>query len=236
MNSFILPKRAASRQAQAPAKPRQLAKEATRARIVEVAKAQLEALGFESTSIRGVARAAGVATGTVLLHYPDKKDLLHTALFEDLELAWRGAQKQLGKRTLARDLTHLAAVFFAYYAARPKLSRALLRESLFADPPWNTRFAGQVAEVHSAVVALAERAKDRGELTRETDNALVSASFFSFYYFALLAWLQGGQPAPERLFGALLTQYLVAHRPSPARRPKLGPERQSATNSRRRLP
>ena len=199
----------------APAGGRQLSKQATRARILEVAKAQLEESGFEATSIRGVARAAGVATGTVLLHCVDKRDLLHAALFEDLQQRWELARDKKGSRSLKRNLSRLAQTFFSYYAERPTLSRALLRESLFAEPPWNARFAAQVADVHRHVATLAEVAKQRGELPSAVDSAVFAASFFSFYYFALLAWLQGGHPAPLRLFETLLAQHLSVSRPRP---------------------
>lgn len=195
MNTFIKP-------------PRQRAKEATRARVLEVAKAQLEELGYEATSIRGVAKAAGVATGTVVLHFPDKRDLLHAALFEDLDGTWQAAREASGKRALQKELSAIVKAFFDYYARRPTLSRALLRESLFAEPPWSARFAAQVADVHRHVATLAERAKERGELDAGVDSAVLAASFFSFYYFALLAWLQGGHDNPQRLFDRMLDQHL----------------------------
>jgi AcrR family transcriptional regulator len=197
-------------------KGRQLAKIATRAKILAAAKAQLETLGSEATNIRGVAKAAGVATGTVLLHFSDKRDLLHAALFDDLEETWTRAKAKSGSRGLARELGGLAAAFFDYYARRPTLSRALLRESLFAEPPWSARFAAQVADVHRHVRELGESARERGELSAHVDVDLLGASFLSFYYFALLAWLQGGHEAPQRLFDRMLEAHLGVSR-SPAR-------------------
>ncbi len=188
---------------------RQQAKEATRARVLEAAKAQLEAVGFEKTNIRGVAQAAGVATGTVLLHFADKRDLLHAAVFEDLERTWQGAKASSRRpQTLRQELSSIVKAFFDYYGRRPALSRALLRESLFAEPPWSERFAAQVADVHRHVVVLAEEAKARGELDGDVDSSVLGASFFSFYYFALLAWLQGGHADPQRLFERMLDQHL----------------------------
>ena len=198
---------------------RQRAKQATRARILEAAKAQLEAVGFEQTNIRGIAKAAGVATGTVLLHFADKRDLLHAAVFEDLEQTWAAAKAARGRRRdLQEQLTTIVTAFFEYYARRPTLSRTLLRESLFAQPPWSQRFAAQVADVHRHVVVLAEEAKARGELDASLDSNLLGASFFSFYYFALLAWLQGGHEAPQRLFDRMLDQHLGPHLRQPAKK------------------
>lgn len=198
---------------------RREAKEATRARILEAAKEQLESLGFEHTNIRGVAKAAGVATGTVLLHFTDKRDLLHAAVFEDLQETWTTAKAASKDRPLRRELSSLVTSFFEYYGRRPALSRTLLRESLFAEPPWSARFAAQVADVARHVALLANRAKERGELAHEVDVDVLCASFFSFYYFALLAWLQGGHDAPQRLFERMLDQHLEhLQRPSTKQR------------------
>ena len=197
---------------------RQEAKEATRARVLEAAKAQLEAVGFEQTNIRGIAKAAGVATGTVLLHFADKRDLLHAAVFEDLERTWSEVKRAgAAQRELRRELGAIAKAFFDYYARRPALSRALLRESLFAEPPWSARFAAQIADVFGHVAVLAEQAKARGELDPTVDTNVLGASFFSFYYFALLAWLQGGHEDPQRLFERMLEQHLAPHSPRASR-------------------
>lgn len=187
---------------------RQRAKEATRARILEAAKAHLEAVGFERTNIRAIAKTAGVATGTVLLHFPDKRDLLHAAVFDDLAATWAKAKVRTKNRLLRRELSLLVKAFFDYYARRPTLSRTLLKESLFAEPPWNARFAQQVADVHRLVAALVEKAKERGEVDPALDANVFGASFFAFYYFALLAWLQGGHEDPQRLFDRMLKQHL----------------------------
>jgi AcrR family transcriptional regulator len=195
-------------------------KAATRARILEAARSRLESIGFEATNIRDVARDAGVSPGTVILHFKDKQELLHTALFDDLERTWAAAKRRAKRRDLEGDLVGLAKAFFAYYAARPALSRALLRESLFASPPFSERFAAQVAEVHAHVASLAAEAVARGELDERVDPALLGATFFSFYYFALLAWLQGGHPEPTKLFHRLLAEHLRGAAPRPPTRRK----------------
>lgn len=203
---------------------RRQSKEATHARILEVARTHLLAHGFEKTGIREVARAAGVATGTVLLHFGDKRDLLHAALFEDLAAAWTAAGRAArSPSSLRGKLVAVAETFFGYYAERPALSRALLRESLFAESPWRERFAAQVAEVHAFVVTLTGEAQQRGTLDAAVDAQVLGASFFSFYYFALLAWLQGGHPAPARLFERMLAQHLAGYETKPA--PKKGSKR-----------
>jgi len=183
---------------------RTVQKAATRVRILEAARASLETAGYEGTNLREVARVAGVSTGAILAHFGDKQDLLHAALFDDLELTWAEARSTARGRSLKRDLGKVAETFFGFYAKRPALSRALLRESLFAGPHWSERFAAQVAEVHQHVAGLHRAA--RGSTAAEA--GLFGAAFFSFYYFALLAWLQGGHPDPLGLFRKLLAQHM----------------------------
>lgn len=191
--------------------PRQAQKESTRARILEVAKRHFERDGFEAASVRAIAAEAQVAAGTVLLHFSDKLSLLHASLHEDLEAAIERSLGTLGGSGLLDRLSAVVRPFYAYYAERPQLSRVLLRESLLAGPPWQQRFERQAARVLERVVQLVEQAQASGELSRALASRLVSVAFASFYYFALIGWVQGNVPQPLLLFEALMAQHLAGH-------------------------
>jgi AcrR family transcriptional regulator len=188
--------------------PRQARKEATQARILDVARLHFERGGFEGASIRAIASESGVATGTVLLHFTDKTGLLHAALYEDLEKAIARCLAAKTQGPLLNRLWAVARHFYAYYAERPRLSRTLLRESLFAEEPWRERFTNQVMRVTTHVATLVEQAKADGELARTTDARLLSAAFAAFYYFALIGWVQGGIDDPLAVFKKLMAQNL----------------------------
>lgn len=190
----------------------------TRRIILEVAKRHFEARGFVDTNIREIAREAGVATGTVLLHFRDKEDLLHAALFEALERAIAEALGTFPEGTLESRLEHLTRHMFGFYAARPALSRTLLKESLLASPPWAERFAAQVAKVHQRITELAAEAARAGELADDASTAHLGLAYFSFYYFALIGWVQGALPDPVATVGRLVRQHLDGLRPAPAPR------------------
>jgi len=207
-----------------PARKRDLQKQATRARILHVARSHFERDGFDGANIRAIAADVGVAAGTVLLHFTDKRDLLHAALFVDLSEVIDEALAASGRGALQPRLHAIARAFFAYYAARPTLSKALLREALLADSPWRERFTAQVARVHAHVTQLADDAKARGELAAVVKTPVLAASFFSFYYFALIAWVQGGLANPAPMFEVMLSEHLRgldgAKRSSTTRRKK----------------
>ena len=121
---------------------REAAKRATQQSVLGAARDSFEELGFERANLREIAARAGVSAGTVLHYYGDKRGLLHAALFEELDAALDRAIQQAGERsTLLAQLDTLTRAVFAYYKARPVLSRVALKESLFADAPWAGRFA-----------------------------------------------------------------------------------------------
>lgn len=188
-------------------------KEATRKAVLEAARDEFERVGFDAANLRAIAARAKVSAGTVLHHYGDKRELLHAALFDDLEETLNEALASPGEGPLELQLARLTRRVFRYYLQRPKLSRALLKESLFADEPWAARFSAQVGTVHAAIAKLAKDAAARGELRVDANFALLGAAYFSFFYFALIAWVQGGHDAPAAMVEHLIQQHLEGLRP-----------------------
>ncbi len=190
-------------------------KEATGKAVLEAAREEFERVGFEAANLRAIAARAGVSAGTVLHHYGDKRELLHAALFDDLEETLERALAELGPGPLETQLSALTHSVFGYYQRRPKLSRTLLKESLFANEPWAQKFTGQVGRVHAAIARLAAEASARGELKPDVNGALFGAAYFSFFYFALIAWVQGAHPSPVTMVEHLVHQHLEGLRPIP---------------------
>jgi len=158
----------------------------TRRLILAAAREAFEAHGFEKATIRAIARAADVSPGTVFVHFTDKTDLLHAALFRDLEAAAARALATLPDAPIAPTLRHVAEVFLRHYAERPALSRTLLEKSLLAGGPWGERFKAQVHTLGLALIGRFEAARASGELVPEANSALLTLAFFSFYYFLLI--------------------------------------------------
>lgn len=187
---------------------------ATREDILRAARSEFERVGFEAASIRSIAARAGVSPATVLHHTGDKRELLHAALYTDLERTLASAFVELHVDGLEDELAEVADRVFAYYHQRPQLSRVLLKESLFAEGPWSQRFVEQVSGVHSRIAEHVQRAIARGELRRGTDATLVATAWFSFFYFALIGWVQASVPDPVDLVNHLFHQHIESLRPS----------------------
>lgn len=196
-------------------------KEATGKAVLEAAREEFERVGFEAANLRAIAERAGVSAGTVIHHHGDKRELLHAALFDDLDATLRRALAGLGPGPLEAQLSELTRAVFGYYQRRPKLSRTLLKESLFADAPWAEKFTAQAGMVHGALARLATEASTRGELKPDANGALFAVAYLSFFYFALISWVQGAHASPVSLVEHLVHQHLEGLRPirrTPSRR------------------
>lgn len=181
--------------------------EDTRRRILAAARALLLERGFEEMALREVAAAAGVAVGTVFVHFADKHDLMCAALFEDLEAAWAQAAAT-PPAALEPWLDEVTGAVLAAYTAHPTVARALLREALLADPPWRERFAGLIAQVSAAVEARVQAEQEAGRLHPKASARAFAGAWAAFVTFGLVLWAQGQHPEPRRLIATLCRQQL----------------------------
>ena len=187
---------------------RQAAKDETRAAILLVAREELTQRGFEQASLREIARRAGVATGTVALHFGDKLGLVQAMLHSDLEVVLEQAFASVPKGTLAVQLRHVATCVFAYYRENERLSAILLQASLLCEEPWRGRFVLQAGFAHARLNELVTQAIARKELPADVAAPFVALTFLSFHYFALISWAQRAIADPVALVDQLMSVHL----------------------------
>jgi AcrR family transcriptional regulator len=163
-------------------------KSKTRAALLKAALVVMTRKGLSGTTTREVAREAGVAVGTVFVHFPDVASLVEALLDEHLEQAVSRATRT-AKGELVSSLVHVAKVLFDSYDREPELSRAFLTASLFAGHPGGlqeTRLAGFEQWV-GARIAQAVSARE----VPPVDPSLAFAVYFSLYFGALVGGLRG---------------------------------------------
>ncbi|MFC4637907.1 TetR/AcrR family transcriptional regulator [Deinococcus hohokamensis] len=149
--------------------------------------------GYEATTVRQIAEAADVATGTVFRYATDKADLLlmvfHDVIAQTITLA---LQPQRLDGALTQVLPRLFDPFFAFYEARQVLASDFLRLVLFHQSPWRTR---ELEQGQAFVQQLAELLRERqaaGEVSADVDPHTVAVAIFSLYQACLVNWLTGG--------------------------------------------
>ena len=148
----------------------------TRAQLVDAAERVLRTRGLARATTKEIAREAGLAEGTLYLHFADKLDLVR-AVHEKLLPAFIEVVSHLpgraGTRTVEANLTELArSALRLYHDVLP------LGSSLFADPELLRRFRALLAErgggPHRAwepVVAYLEAEQALGRVAPEADPA-----------------------------------------------------------------
>jgi len=176
---------------QNPGSLRQRQKEQARQLIRDTAYALFEEKGFHESTMRELAARAGVGLGTIFRYYPDKASLLFAAFTEDMEAVLDEAFASLptGVR-LRAQLLHLVRGIFEFYAARPELSRTLIKESLFPQGEWAERLEGLVLTFLGRVGQLFESARERGEVDPDLDLQDALASFWGLYFICLIGALR----------------------------------------------
>ena len=176
---------------------------ATRREILTAARALFSESGWEGTTTREVAGRAGVAIGTVFLHFPDKSALLEAALREQIAEVLGEAWRTLPDGGVLEELCHLAGALYGMYARDPALSRVLVKESLFlVDGQAATESRAQLA---AFVAGVAERLQRGGV----ADPQLGAITFFSLYFSVLVMGLREGLPVPAQvqILRSLLAQF-----------------------------
>lgn len=106
------------------------ARGANRARLIEAAYAVLAERGYEATSIKAVAQAAGVAPGLIHYYFASKEDLL-AAVVEDAAERYAEEMRQL-RESLAPAQALAAAIAARKRRVETEPDRERLRIELFA--------------------------------------------------------------------------------------------------------
>ncbi|MFH1033154.1 MAG: helix-turn-helix domain-containing protein [Pseudomonadota bacterium] len=196
---------AGGRRAQQKAETRQL--------VLESAKALFEEQGFERTTIRAIARRAGVGLGTIFGHFPDKASLLIAALLDDLGQVQGAALASMPAQVSFREqCLHFVGSFYAYYARRPELSQTLLKEFLFVGGDWGAKVRQDALAGLDLGAGMLELAKSRGEIGAGVDCRLAAMAIFATYLGVLYAGLSQPQVRPREMlehFSRMLDQLLA---------------------------
>lgn len=172
---------------------REQTKAETRRLILEAAYDLFEEKGFAKATMRELAARAGVGLGTIFKHFPDKSALLLAAFKEDLTQRWEKAFATMPSTGLREQSKHSIAPLFEFYAARPELSRELLKEGLFVQGEAAAELLAQEMALSQKVVEeIYQPAVDRGELNPELDLFMFSASLWAHYICVLMISLRTG--------------------------------------------
>lgn len=175
-------------------------KATTRDAIHRAARSLLAEEGFEATTMRAVARRAGVSVGTVHNYVGSRVELVVDLFVDDLERVIVQRSLTLPDAPLVERLLHYFTGFFELYAAHPALSRTYVTEAVFAP---EAAF-GKYVEVTVAFLArLAAEVRATRELREEVDPFLAAQLCFDTYIGTVVFFLREATPDPDAAAAAL---------------------------------
>jgi AcrR family transcriptional regulator len=155
---------------------------ALRAQIIKAAHDVLLERGYAATTIRQIAKAAGVADGSVYNHFTDKVDLLSSVVQEGMSTPIKEAvgslTKRIGTRDVVTNVTDLAVAMIPFFAELiPFVSSAFadtqvlrtLREGI------ETRGAGP-ARLHQGLENYLKEEQQLGRVDAKAPVAAIAAA------------------------------------------------------------
>jgi AcrR family transcriptional regulator len=175
---------------------RQERKERTRQDILAAAREVIATRGFAGTTARDVAATAGVAVGTVFVHFPTMGRLAETLLDDTVGAALTTALADLPAGGLVDQLLHVSATLYDAYRADEELSRQVISGSLFEVAP-DGPSRRRIADFATWVGARVDAAVAAGEIAPISAEEAFGA-YFSLYFGVLVAGLRGELDAPAQ--------------------------------------
>jgi AcrR family transcriptional regulator len=196
-------------------KPPLLKSEATRARILESALATFRERGFEKSSMREIAAAAGVALGSTY-YYFDSKDAIVMAFYQRAQQEMAPSLDAIlsEAKTLEARLRGLISHKFKYFDSNRALLGALSAHSDPAHPL--SPFSHETAAIREQDVAFFERAVGDSKVKLPSNIRLYLPRLLWLYQMGLLLfWVYDHSPGQARtqiLFDKTLKMMLIALR------------------------
>jgi len=173
-----------------------------RERLIRAARELFQTKGFAATTTSEIAELADVAKGTLFFHAKSKEALLVMMFQEEVGDAIKRAFAKVPDAPFIDQLVHVFGVMLRQNQRDLALARIFVKELAFVR---GRRHGVDVVmeSLFGKLSGLIERAKDRGEVAKNVDAALLAYNLFALYFVFLMLWLGSGARAPEERRPAL---------------------------------
>jgi AcrR family transcriptional regulator len=177
-----------------------------RRRISEAARAVFTEFGYKGANMREIAKRAGVATGTLFLYAPDKRNLLLWMVNDDLDRITEATFADVTGHQAHDDLLdQLIAMFeprYNYWAIDPELSLHALQELVIerdvqgASGPGHHSQLRFVMQEHVRDLVTAQQR--RGRIRADVDPDLAARLLLAIFNAAVRTWLRRSSVDPTQ--------------------------------------
>ncbi|MBX4868700.1 TetR/AcrR family transcriptional regulator [Rhizobium bangladeshense] len=151
--------------------------------------------GFDDTTTREIATAAGVGMGTVFVYGETKRDLLFLIVNDGLEMCIAEARALISpEKSLLANLLIILRRHYQYFAENPVLSQAALREMYFYQSGTQAeRFNRTRHALRHLLTDLIDEALKAGVISASETAEMIAQAIFAIYQVDLRIWLSGNE-------------------------------------------
>lgn len=156
--------------------------------------------GYETATLRQIAKRAHVGLGTLFNYAQDKRDLVFLIFNEELAAVTDEALRAARSRTdLLEQLLGVCRAHYRFFGKNPALSRILLKDMTFySEGKQAAEFLQIRARLLAGLEEIARAAQQSGRIRTEEEPQRIANSFFFVFAGALRWWIAGTKPDPEK--------------------------------------
>jgi TetR/AcrR family fatty acid metabolism transcriptional regulator len=146
--------------------------------------------GFFNTTVAEIARAAGVADGTIYLYFKSKDDLLLSVFDEKMQLLCEEARKAIADApTAAEALRRVCEVHLAAVQANPAVAAVLIVELRQSNAFVRNVEKPRLVEYLGIFGEIIRRGQANGEFRKDAHQGAVKRALFGALDEIALGWL-----------------------------------------------
>jgi TetR/AcrR family fatty acid metabolism transcriptional regulator len=181
-----------------------------RARILEAAIKVFAERGFHSATVAEIARAAGVADGTIYLYFKGKDDLLLRLFDEKMTELLADAKAAIAQeRTSASKLRRFIQLHLALVERNPELASVLIVELRQSAQFLKGADRQKLAAYVDLIAEVVKAGQESGELDGHVSPATVKRAMFGALDELALGWLLGGRRTALKKTASEVAEWLV---------------------------
>ena len=165
-----------------PPTARALAKQGTRAKLLQAARQLFTEQGYEGATIRDIAAAAGMSTGAVFANFTEKFDLFREIAADDMTRLTEAMRTAAAEGETVDDaLIGIFGAGYAFYLEQLPLVRAKLAVGWSEEEGRELRRVMPSSQILDIVSNALTDGAERGELAGQLETALRSQMLFDCY-------------------------------------------------------
>jgi AcrR family transcriptional regulator len=202
---------------------REAQKAATRQRVLDAARSLFDSQGYAETTIRAIAKAAGVSVGSVFTSFASKSEILSHVMAERLgELYAELDQVAPHLRGSTADrLRSIFAIHFAFETKRPRLFLAHITAAYDWTLTPQAAPYGRNVHLRQIVLDCLSDGVARGDVDPQADLLLVMETLLAAYgwTYRLVVWEGADAAALSKVMDGhigLIAQGFMPRNPQPA--------------------